>query len=101
MEVNIYAVFDLKAKAYLSPFSAATDGLAVRQVQDLVRQPNSIFNAHCEDFTLYRVGQFLDHTGQLVAQNEPAFIVSLLALKEEGSDQRQIDLVDVSAGGSA
>ena len=96
MEVNIYAVFDLKAKAYLSPFSAATDGLAVRQVQDLVRQPNSVFNAHCEDFTLYRVGKFLDHTGQLVGQNEPAFIVSLLALKEDVPD-----LTEVSVGGSA
>lgn len=65
MNLNIYTIFDLKAKAYNAPFFMANDDVATRAFADAVQDPNSMFSKHPEDYTLHCLGYFNDNTGQI------------------------------------
>lgn len=63
----VFAVSDIKAGAFMAPFSAASAGLAVRMFQDAVANRDSVFHRHPDDFVLFQIGTFDDLTGELVA----------------------------------
>jgi hypothetical protein len=66
MKLNVYSIFDSAAKAYTSPFFMHNDGLAIRAFQDNVNaeQENNI-SKHPDQFTLFRIGEFDDSTGEI------------------------------------
>jgi hypothetical protein len=66
MKLNVYSIFDSAAKAYTSPFFMHNDGLAIRAFQDNVNaeQENNI-SKHPDQFTLFKIGEFDDATGEL------------------------------------
>lgn len=59
-------MFDSAAKAYTAPFFMHNDGLAIRAFQDNVNaeQENNI-SKHPDQFTLFRIGEFDDATGEI------------------------------------
>ena len=63
MNLEIYAVFDKAAKAYMTPFFTHNEGLAMRSFSDAVNNPDSPFFRHPNDFTLYKMGAFDDNLG--------------------------------------
>lgn len=63
MIMGLYAIYDVKAGAYLSPFSFATDAMAKRGFINEVRRPDSLIGASSSDFSLYRMGTFDDSDG--------------------------------------
>ena len=63
--VNVYAIYDEKARCYMSPFLAATDGLACRILSDVVRDPNTSLARYPEDYRLYEIGAFDQTHGEL------------------------------------
>jgi len=63
--VNIYAIYDSKAEAYLAPFTTRNDGLAARMFEAAVNDPSSNFAKWPGDYTLFCVGEFNEHTGQV------------------------------------
>lgn len=67
MKTNVYGVFDSKANAYLQPFFANTDGLATRSFIGALTDENHAFCKHSADYTLFRLGDFDDEQGILVA----------------------------------
>lgn len=81
MLVRTYVVHDLKAEAFLSPFVAVNDGVAMRMLQTSMSAPNSLFSSHAGDFQLVCVGEYDDKTGQLCPQDH-RIICSLHELKE-------------------
>ncbi len=52
---NLYSVYDSKVQAYLPPFTAVNDGVAIRHFSGSLRQ-NGIIQTHPEDFALWRIG---------------------------------------------
>ncbi len=63
MKVSVYAIYDVKAKCYSSPFFLPHDGLAVRSFGDLVSDPESRVSVHPKDFDLFRLSTFDDCAG--------------------------------------
>ena len=66
MKLNIYAIFDNAAKAYMSPFFMHNHGLATRAFSDQVnaQQENQI-SLHPEQFALFHIGEYNDETGHI------------------------------------
>ena len=73
MELNIYSLFDRKAKTYGNPFTAINTAVASRMVDDLAADPTSTVHKHNTDFELYQVATFNQETGQIKA-DIPEFI---------------------------
>lgn len=71
---KVYSIHDTKAEAYIQPFFAQTDGLALRMFEDNVNNKDSQLNMHPEDFTLYRVGSWDDNKGLIESEVPPKHI---------------------------
>lgn len=65
MRVNVYAIHDVKAGAFLQPWFAPTHAMAFRNIEKSMRTPNSPFSDFPADFTLFKVGEFEDDTGEI------------------------------------
>ncbi len=70
MKSKIYAVYDNKAEAYNEPFTAKNPGLALRVFSDNVKNENTIWNKHPNDFCLYEIGEYDDATGDVTNYTE-------------------------------
>jgi hypothetical protein len=57
---KIFTVYDAKAEAYLPPFFAATNGLAIRMFEAACNDPDHTFFKHASDYTLFCIGTFDD-----------------------------------------
>lgn len=75
MKTSVYSVFDAKAAVYGVPFFMPKDGMAVRAFTDLANDSNTMCGKHPEDFTLFKIGEFDDATGQVVG-NTPVAVVT-------------------------
>lgn len=63
--MRIYTIRDSKAEAYLQPFFATTDGVALRYITSALDDPDHEFTKHIEDYILFLIGQFDEETGEL------------------------------------
>lgn len=64
--MRIYTVRDSKVEAYLQPFYAVNDAVAVRMIKDTANDPTTIFHKHPLDFTLLFIGIFEESTGEII-----------------------------------
>lgn len=62
---KIYSIFDAAAEAYMQPFFAKTNGLALRIFADTISSEKSVLHAHPGDFTLFEIGSFNEETGEI------------------------------------
>ena len=81
MKKPMFAVYDNVAKMYLTPFIEATDGTAVRAIQDAMKGEHP-FAKHPQDFTLTRLGMYDEELGDL-NQESKADIIELKQLTGE------------------
>ena len=65
MILQVFAVYDIKARAYMSPFFMPNREMAVRAFSTGVNEEKSELNKHPADFTLFHIGAFDDETGNL------------------------------------
>ena len=68
--MNIYAIHDLKAEAYLKPFFAEADGLAIRMFQEAANDPEHGFHKYAEDYTLFAIGVWDERAGVVHASTQ-------------------------------
>jgi len=61
---KIYSIFDSKAEAYLQPFFATTDGVAMRMFEQAIVN-NAQFAQYAEDYSLWTVGHWDETDGTL------------------------------------
>lgn len=66
MKLEIFAVHDVKAEAWLQPFFAMTVGVAVRMFEQACNEETHDMHRHAEDYTLFHVGTFHQDNGQIV-----------------------------------
>lgn len=85
---KIFSVFDAKAGAYLEPFFAPTRGVAIRSFSSAAQDPGHMFHRHCEDYTLFELGEFDEFAGEIRSLNTPDPVISghqvVALMKSEG-----------------
>lgn len=82
--LNVYSLYDEKAKCFMFPLYEISDGVAVRTVQKLLKSGNMQmpFVSNPEDFTLYKVAQMDDSTGVYTDITPNEMICKLSSLLE-------------------
>lgn len=63
--MEIYAIFDSKAEAYLRPFFCPNNAVAIRSFSAAAQQEGSDFNKHAADYTLFHIGSFDEYHATL------------------------------------
>lgn len=66
MENRLYSIKDRATDAFMAPWTAHTDGHAIRMFQDAVNDTQSQMNKHPEDYDLWFVGIFDDQSGMFI-----------------------------------
>lgn len=72
--LKIFSLRDLKAGSYGQPFALANRAVAMRNLQDWSRNPESFIARYPSDFELYEVGEFDPATGTLLPNNMPDYV---------------------------
>lgn len=83
MKHGLYSVLDIKARAYIAPFTLPNDDMAVRAFKEAANDSTHMFCKHAEDYTLYRIGTFDDETGILSHGMGGVVLVTALACRED------------------
>ena len=65
MKHVICSVYDKAVDAYMRPFFCKTEGEAVRMFEDICLDDTQPLGKHPEDYSLYRIGVFDDHSAVL------------------------------------
>ena len=78
MRNQIFTIYDVKAKAYITPFVLPNDGMAIRTFQTCANDLNHAFGQHPEDYVLYRIGEFDSDTGELINDKSPELIIKAI-----------------------
>lgn len=66
MRLNVYSVFDAKAKAFITPFFMPNDAVAERAFRQAVNDPTHEFSKAAEDYTLFCIGEWSMESGEVV-----------------------------------
>lgn len=77
-----YTVWDSAAEAYIQPFWATNNAVAIRSFHGACTDSGHDFNKHAQDYTLFRLGTFDQAKGNLEPENMVA-IARAHELKEQ------------------
>lgn len=80
--MNLYVLKDKKANTVSSPFSAASDGVAMRYVMDSLSDGQSMVSRWPADFLVYHVGEYADDDGTLSPAAEVRLVIDVGVLAE-------------------
>lgn len=80
MIMGLFAIQDHVGGVFHPPFPAHTPGTAERFVVDMVNDHNHPYSKHPGDYFLWKVGEYDDAQGLLVAQEPPERLLCLSQL---------------------
>ncbi len=93
MKHLIFTVYDEKAKAFLTPFFLPEKGMAVRVFTDCVNSDDHQFGKHPSDYTLFCLGEWIDHDGVIDAKQKVAIGNGVEFLEPDfADDQAELEL---------
>ena len=72
--MKAFAVRDVKAEGFNTPFFQQTFGLAERSLTDAMSDEKNPAARHKADYSLYYLGEFDQKTGIIHVEAEPKFI---------------------------
>lgn len=72
----LYSILDKKAGTFGSVLMAPNDAMMCRSLDEMVGQGQTL-RRYSEDFDLYVVGEFNDHTGVVSGDPKPVFVVNM------------------------
>lgn len=87
MILEMVAVFDDAASAFMRPFFVASKGMAVRSFRDEVNRASddNVMYKHPEHFALYYLGQFDDGVGHFKLVEVAQLLNRASDVKENGN----------------
>jgi hypothetical protein len=88
-KVNLYAIHDAKAKAYLAPWAMQTDGLAQRSFIQACTNPESTFSQHPLDYSLFRIGVYDDETSLIKSEAPPEHLITAMQATRIAQEEQQ------------
>lgn len=74
MLLQIFAVYDVKAECYNTPFFMSSNGQAIRAFSDMLSDDRTMISKHPDDFSLYHLGEYDDNNGFIQCYQEPRFL---------------------------
>lgn len=89
--MKAFAIYDAKAEAYMTPFFCQTVGLAIRQMEGVVSNPELSVSQYPEDFTLFEIGSYDPQTGTLTPRDALLPLGNGLEFRRNLKDERQLD----------
>lgn len=72
--MKAFAIKDLKAEGFNTPFFQQTFGLAERSFKDACQDEKTSLAKHPEDYSLFFIGEFNQSTGIFEPQNPPKHV---------------------------
>lgn len=80
-DLEIFAIYDSKAKAYRPPAYSKNKFTAVREVENVMKQnKDHEYNTNSEDFKIFKLGSYDFQTG-LITSHPPEHVTNLHELK--------------------
>lgn len=67
---NIYALHDVKAQTFSTPFTLLNDAIAERMFINMVRSDETDVGKNPEDFKLFKIAEYDEHTGEVIPTME-------------------------------
>ncbi|AXL14748.1 nonstructural protein [Microviridae sp.] len=83
MKMQIYAVYDVKAKMFTIPWFQHNSEVAVRNFRNACNDPATNFSKNPEDYTLHYLGEFDDEDGLIVQEAAPLSTLLTTGHKEQ------------------
>jgi len=71
MMMKMFAVYDSKAGVFARPFFTHNAAVATRGFVEEVNKPDTEFNKHHEDYTLFAIGEYDDAKGLVIPLTSP------------------------------
>lgn len=93
MRLKVFAMRDVKADAYGSPFFLPNEGLAIRMLGEWVQDKRSEVARYPADFMMFQIGEFDNESGELVPMT-PIMVTTAVACLPK-PDPRQLVLKDL------
>ena len=83
MNMIVLAVFDMQAQPFHRPMFVQSRGVGVRAVTDEVNRAaqDNLLHQHPEDFRLFELGEWSEHTGLFTTHQLPVLVVDCSTLK--------------------
>jgi len=75
MTRGVYSIFDEKASVYGPLFLFGLNGEGIRWFSDLVNGKNEQISAHRSDYSLYKLGDYDEKSGQVCGVKTPQLVV--------------------------
>lgn len=73
---SVYAVYDLKAECYSSPFFAVNDAVAIRMFTSACLDRETPVGSNPADYAMFRVGVWNSDNGALAGTDVPVPVIS-------------------------
>ena len=83
MELQMFAVYDSAAEAFMTPFFTHNTGIAMRSFGDQVNNPETMFFRHPGDYSLFQLGSWEDQRSDFKPLSTPVRVASALELKAQ------------------
>lgn len=83
MVLHLYAVRDVKARVYMTPFFQRSAVEAVRTFSGAVNDATTVLSKYSDDFELFELGSFEDDSAAFTLHNEPLFVVSAKSVRAD------------------
>ena len=90
MDLNIYAVYDAAAEAYLPPFFQPKDGQALRLFKASINDPDHAFGMNPSDYTLFCLGYFEDNTAGIFPYGSPRKLANGVEALDYPNELREV-----------
>lgn len=78
--LKLFAIRDIKTEVFDRPFPQKTHGEAERTFQQIVNDPQTYVSKHPDDFELYFLGTYDDHTGRIDSLEIPQRVTQATSL---------------------
>ena len=87
MKMGVYAIYDIKADAFMTPLFMVNDDVAIRNFVTACINPESMFYMHAQDFVLYHSDDWDDGKGRFVGDGHKREIGNGLDLMQRFIEQ--------------
>lgn len=76
--MKMFAIRDVKAEGYNTPFFQPTFGLAERAFKDACQDEKTTLAKHPEDYSLYYLGEFDQTSGLMKVEETPKHVCNAI-----------------------
>lgn len=84
--MRLYSYYDKQAETFSQPLVQHTDGIAIRNFQEAVNNPEMVFHKFPDDFELYYLGDLDESTGLFSVPDDkvyPCLVIKALQLVDK------------------